>query len=418
MSLGGLTALALTDRAPDLVRSLVLVDVTPGVNREKSTAIAQFIDGPEYFESFDEILERTVAVQPDAHGVVAAARHPAQRDRGARRPLALALRPPAPRERRRRRRPDHARPRRAVGRGRRACRSRSRWCAAASRRSSTTTTSPSCSAATRPRSSRWSKTPGTACRATSRSSSRAILARSALTMLPELPPAFAATRDALHAVAEQVVSAAYFHATTHIGLRPDAARVRHPGVRRRRARARRRDRARARTRRARRAGTSSRRCAAAAAFVGVPLGAPTVYTPTTSLAPDAPLADRPRRARWRSPTGTRSARALLGRPARRAPRGAVDPSSQIWPEHFDLACELGDADAGHPGQLRRLARRRERSPSRTSTSARGTPPGAPACSARYPFGAALHVLASCGAPARPGAAGRQFFESALAELVG
>ena len=64
MSLGGLTALALTDRAPDLVRSLVLVDVTPGVNREKSTAIAQFIDGPEYFESFDEILERTVQFNP------------------------------------------------------------------------------------------------------------------------------------------------------------------------------------------------------------------------------------------------------------------------------------------------------------------------------------------------------------------
>ena len=64
MSLGGLTALALTDRAPDLVRSLVLVDVTPGVNREKSSAIAQFIDGPEYFESFDEILERTVAFNP------------------------------------------------------------------------------------------------------------------------------------------------------------------------------------------------------------------------------------------------------------------------------------------------------------------------------------------------------------------
>ena len=64
MSLGGLTALALADRAPDLVRQLVLVDVTPGVNREKSTAIAQFIDGPEYFESFDEILERTVAFNP------------------------------------------------------------------------------------------------------------------------------------------------------------------------------------------------------------------------------------------------------------------------------------------------------------------------------------------------------------------
>src|ERR1700688_106990 len=32
MSLGGLTALALADRAPDVVRQLVLVDVTPGVN--------------------------------------------------------------------------------------------------------------------------------------------------------------------------------------------------------------------------------------------------------------------------------------------------------------------------------------------------------------------------------------------------
>jgi pimeloyl-ACP methyl ester carboxylesterase len=64
MSLGGLTALALADRAPDVVRSLVLVDVTPGVNREKSSAIAQFIDGPEYFTSFDEILERTIQFNP------------------------------------------------------------------------------------------------------------------------------------------------------------------------------------------------------------------------------------------------------------------------------------------------------------------------------------------------------------------
>jgi pimeloyl-ACP methyl ester carboxylesterase len=64
MSLGGLTALALADRAPDLVRNLVLVDVTPGVNREKSTTIAQFIDGPEFFESFDEILQRTIAFNP------------------------------------------------------------------------------------------------------------------------------------------------------------------------------------------------------------------------------------------------------------------------------------------------------------------------------------------------------------------
>jgi pimeloyl-ACP methyl ester carboxylesterase len=64
MSLGGLSALALADRAPDLVRHLVLVDVTPGVNHEKASAIVQFIDGPEYFESFDEILDRTVQFNP------------------------------------------------------------------------------------------------------------------------------------------------------------------------------------------------------------------------------------------------------------------------------------------------------------------------------------------------------------------
>jgi pimeloyl-ACP methyl ester carboxylesterase len=64
MSLGGLSSIALTDRAPDLVRELVLVDVTPGVNREKSSVIAQFIDGPEYFDSFDEILQRTIQFNP------------------------------------------------------------------------------------------------------------------------------------------------------------------------------------------------------------------------------------------------------------------------------------------------------------------------------------------------------------------
>jgi pimeloyl-ACP methyl ester carboxylesterase len=64
MSLGGLTSLALADRAPDLVRQLVLVDVTPGVNREKASAIAQFIDGPEFFESFDDILARTIEFNP------------------------------------------------------------------------------------------------------------------------------------------------------------------------------------------------------------------------------------------------------------------------------------------------------------------------------------------------------------------
>jgi pimeloyl-ACP methyl ester carboxylesterase len=64
MSLGGLTAVALAARAPDLAPALLLVDVTPGVNREKSSAIAQFINGPEHFESFDEILQRTIQFNP------------------------------------------------------------------------------------------------------------------------------------------------------------------------------------------------------------------------------------------------------------------------------------------------------------------------------------------------------------------
>ena len=64
MSLGGLTSIALAEHAPDLVPALVLVDVTPGVDEEKSKVIHQFIDGPEYFESFDEILQRTILFNP------------------------------------------------------------------------------------------------------------------------------------------------------------------------------------------------------------------------------------------------------------------------------------------------------------------------------------------------------------------
>lgn len=64
MSLGGLTALALASEAPDLVRRLVLVDVTPGVDREKASDVIAFIAGPPSFDSFDEILERTVQFNP------------------------------------------------------------------------------------------------------------------------------------------------------------------------------------------------------------------------------------------------------------------------------------------------------------------------------------------------------------------
>ena len=64
MSLGGVTAIALGGIAPELVRALVLVDVTPGVTGEKGKVIADFINGPESFPSFDEILARTIEFNP------------------------------------------------------------------------------------------------------------------------------------------------------------------------------------------------------------------------------------------------------------------------------------------------------------------------------------------------------------------
>lgn len=64
MSLGGLTSIALAAHAPDLVRKLVLVDVTPGIDKERAAPIAQFVSGPESFESFDEILARTMEYNP------------------------------------------------------------------------------------------------------------------------------------------------------------------------------------------------------------------------------------------------------------------------------------------------------------------------------------------------------------------
>ena len=64
MSLGGMTAVALADHAPHLVRRLALVDVTPGVDGPKSQQIANFINGPESFPNFDELLARTIEFNP------------------------------------------------------------------------------------------------------------------------------------------------------------------------------------------------------------------------------------------------------------------------------------------------------------------------------------------------------------------
>lgn len=64
MSLGGLTSLALAARYPRLVRRLVLVDITPGVTAAKAKIVTDFINGPQTFPSFDDLLARTVAHHP------------------------------------------------------------------------------------------------------------------------------------------------------------------------------------------------------------------------------------------------------------------------------------------------------------------------------------------------------------------
>lgn len=64
MSLGGLTALVVAADHPELVSSLVLIDITPGVTPEKARRVVDFINGPATFEDFDTILERTKAHNP------------------------------------------------------------------------------------------------------------------------------------------------------------------------------------------------------------------------------------------------------------------------------------------------------------------------------------------------------------------
>ena len=64
MSLGGLTSMELAARHPQLVRSLVMIDITPGVNGAKTKAITDFVDGPQSFPSFEALLQRTQEHNP------------------------------------------------------------------------------------------------------------------------------------------------------------------------------------------------------------------------------------------------------------------------------------------------------------------------------------------------------------------
>ncbi len=61
-SLGGLTAASVAARRPDLVASLVIVDITPGVNPDEGPAqIRAFFAGPTSWASRDELVERALS---------------------------------------------------------------------------------------------------------------------------------------------------------------------------------------------------------------------------------------------------------------------------------------------------------------------------------------------------------------------
>ena len=60
-SLGGLAALAVAQLRPDLLRGLVLVDVSPGIRPQDAQQVRSFLSGPLVFESRSQVAELAVA---------------------------------------------------------------------------------------------------------------------------------------------------------------------------------------------------------------------------------------------------------------------------------------------------------------------------------------------------------------------
>lgn len=61
-SLGGLTAAAVASARPDLVRELITVDITPGIDTNVGPAVLRdFYSGPTDFASRDELVDRAIA---------------------------------------------------------------------------------------------------------------------------------------------------------------------------------------------------------------------------------------------------------------------------------------------------------------------------------------------------------------------
>ncbi|MDQ1424914.1 MAG: hypothetical protein QOD72_2412 [Acidimicrobiaceae bacterium] len=60
-SLGGLTAVVVAAERPDLVRRLVIVDVSPGFVVKQDSQVRSFLAGPDSFATREEIVERARA---------------------------------------------------------------------------------------------------------------------------------------------------------------------------------------------------------------------------------------------------------------------------------------------------------------------------------------------------------------------
>jgi hypothetical protein len=156
---------------------------------------------------------------------------------------------------------------------------------------------------------------------------------------------FVRTRASLHALAEHVVAAALFRATKKIGLRATSGgfgtpvfgaeeQVRVEGT------------TLVHTVGGRETRHTLTTLRAAADAIGVEPGAPPVYTAKTPLDLDLPLELDPAAARligWWFELGA-AALSQLRADAESNPASADPPSgAQLWPEHFDLATDLGAA---------------------------------------------------------------------------
>ena len=219
------------------------------------------------------------------------------------------------------------------------------------------------------------------------------------------PPDLARTREALHAVAEQVLAPARVRATgSEIALRGHARRLRHApasppaGV--------------VRVQGAelvveaadggeRRAPITTVRAAARLA------GLDADELPDDALDVDPPW---PRSSSAPStPSPTPSSRACGA--------DAEDPSPiHLWPEHFDLAFDAGDEAAGsaRPTAPRRATRS---TPSPTSTSRRGARPPRPRSGTPTGFTGAELAWADLVIDADPGAAALDFWRAARDALA-